>query len=145
MAKKTQKELAADARAAFLWEKAAPERKKESERLRSRARRAANAETFDAPSRRWHAVNKDRGLDSHYRRNYGLTLEQVRAMSAAQNDTCPGCLRVPAEGEKLCVDHDHETGKVRGLVCDDCNVGMGRMKDDPAILLRLAHYLSTGT
>ncbi|HEY0751460.1 MAG TPA: endonuclease domain-containing protein [Chitinophagaceae bacterium] len=42
---------------------------------------------------------------------------------------------------KCCVDHDHTTGKVRGLICHDCNVGLSRFKDDPEILRNAIKYL----
>jgi hypothetical protein len=41
----------------------------------------------------------------------------------------------------LCIDHCHNTGKVRGLLCTNCNVGLGRFKENPAMFLRAAQYV----
>jgi hypothetical protein len=76
----------------------------------------------------------------HWRRKFNLSLEDIATMKNSQTGKCPGCLR-NLEEVKLCVDHCHTTGKVRGLLCDDCNVGIGRLRDDPTILHRLIDYL----
>jgi hypothetical protein len=54
--------------------------------------------------------------------------------------TCPIC-SVPLDGVVVVMDHDHETGKKRGLLCDPCNKGLGFFRDDPNILTRAAEYL----
>lgn len=80
---------------------------------------------------------------SKLRRRYGLTLEQHDAMLAAQNGVCAICCR-PEEHKKytrLSVDHDHDTGKVRGLLCRRCNSMLANSGDDPALLIRGAQYL----
>ena len=82
-------------------------------------------------------------------RKYGLTLEEYGIMLAAQDGKCAVC-RTPA-GEcqnqygsiPLAVDHDHVTGKVRGLLCMKCNRAAGFLQDDPEIVRNLATYLST--
>lgn len=78
---------------------------------------------------------------------YGITKEQYLEMSAAQNDKCACCGRpesatTPSGKVKaLCVDHCHKTNVVRGLLCSNCNSGLGMFKDDPAIILSAAAYL----
>lgn len=70
-------------------------------------------------------------------------------MLADQDGRCAGCqgeliLRLHEtnnSGQDLVVDHCHETGKVRGLLCRTCNMGLGQLKDDPARLRRLADYV----
>lgn len=56
--------------------------------------------------------------------------------------SCAICGKKP-EGKNLCVDHDHETKKVRGLLCNRCNLAIGLMKDDVEILFKAINYLST--
>lgn len=68
---------------------------------------------------------------------YRLTDTQYAAMVEAQ----AGCCAVCAQPSKLVVDHDHATGEIRGLLCDPCNVGLGRYDDDPERLMAAAAYL----
>ena len=81
------------------------------------------------------------------RKKYGLTLEQIEEMARAQNGCCPICLRgLGAPNEKgkptkVCVDHDHVTRKVRGLLCDPCNKGIGQMNDDVRRMRSAISYL----
>lgn len=59
----------------------------------------------------------------------------------AQKGHCAGCLRTDNNGKRFVEDHDHLTGKKRGLLCHLCNLAIGNAKDDPVILRRLAAYL----
>lgn len=70
---------------------------------------------------------------------YGITIEQYDAMMAAQDGRCAICGVLPTR--HLCVDHDHETGEVRGLLCEPCNFALGHMADDVDRLLAAAAYL----
>lgn len=54
---------------------------------------------------------------------------------------CEICLREFGPNLRRCVDHCHTTGKVRGILCDDCNISLGKMADDPERLKRAAVYL----
>ena len=81
-----------------------------------------------------------RQRDATRKRKYGITREDYEARLAAQNGVCAICSRPPTDKE-LRVDHDHQTGAVRGLLCDDCNVGIGRLRDDAGIVLLALEYL----
>jgi len=77
---------------------------------------------------------------------YGLTPEQHDAMLAAQNGLCAICGSPPnpdgiRAASRLHTDHDHVTGKARALLCNSCNNGLGRFKDDPALLRAAAEYI----
>lgn len=70
---------------------------------------------------------------------YGVTVEQYESMLAAQDSRCAICRR---ESDKpLCVDHNHETGAVRGLLCWHCNIALGKLQDDPEVVRAALEYL----
>ncbi len=80
------------------------------------------------------------------KKHYGITLEQYEQMLELQTGVCAICHRPEVAKNKwgykrLAVDHNHQTGKVRGLLCNNCNNGLGRMKDSKEILLQAALYL----
>jgi hypothetical protein len=76
-------------------------------------------------------------------RQYGITEDDYSALCAKQDGRCAICGSAEAGGwgGQLPVDHDHETGRVRGLLCNGCNSGLGRFGDDPDRLLAAAAYL----
>lgn len=73
-------------------------------------------------------------------RKYGLTLARYESMRVAQANRCAICFQV-SESNRLSIDHDHETGAVRGLLCTRCNWALGIMLDDPERLQSAATYL----
>lgn len=75
-------------------------------------------------------------------RKYGITLEQFDRMKATQNSCCACCGESETIlGKTLAIDHDHATGKVRALLCTNCNTGIGHFKDDIFRLERAISYL----
>jgi hypothetical protein len=80
---------------------------------------------------------------THLKKKYGMTLEDYERMLEAQGGGCAICGRPPREDISLHVDHDHETGLIRGLLCFPCNNAIGLMKDDPERLHRAADYVAT--
>jgi len=71
-------------------------------------------------------------------RSSGLTAELFDQMVIAQGGLCSICLQ---QLRQLHVDHDHQTGAIRGLLCPGCNMGLGNFRDDPKSLIRAALYL----
>lgn len=90
------------------------------------------------PVRRQKPFKKPSPSRSRYNK-YGLTVEQVDA-TAQHQQVCPGCF-IPLTEKNRAVDHDHDSGIARGLLCRSCNSGMGQAGDDPDRLERLAAYL----
>jgi hypothetical protein len=69
---------------------------------------------------------------------YGLDYEKYNTMLDKQNGVCDICKRVPV---KPVIDHCHKTNKVRGIICNTCNSGIGMLKDDLKIIKNAVKYL----
>lgn len=78
------------------------------------------------------------------KKNFGITLAEYEAMCEQQHNQCAICGREPRETTMkygLAVDHCHETGVVRGLLCNDCNIGLGKLGDNVHGVQRALDYL----
>jgi len=74
--------------------------------------------------------------------NYNMTLEQYQEKLTEQFSGCPICnITIMETGKTLIVDHNHKTGKTRGLICRNCNSAIGLLKDDPKIVKNALTYL----
>ena len=79
---------------------------------------------------------------NHLVEKYGITPEDYEVMLAEQHNRCVICGKDQSEeGFALAVDHDHDSGKIRGLLCQKCNRGLGDFRDDSRLLRRAADYL----
>lgn len=109
------------------------------------------------PDKKYYEANKERLKESnkkyykeHYVKevhaakqrikNFGVTQEEYDRMLEAQNGVCAVC-GGSNKGKGLCVDHDHITGKVRGLLCHKCNLALGMAEDNLETLKNLVTYL----
>lgn len=103
--------------------------------------RLKNPEKQKAAQQRWYEENQDRVKDYRLQKKYGINLERYRLMLEQQGGGCAICgTKVPGgRGSRgyFHVDHSHETGQVRQLLCHGCNTGLGAFKEK-AGLLRLA-------
>jgi len=85
-----------------------------------------------------------RAREHSFKRYCGVTREQADSMSAAQGGLCAICRKAP-DGKGNCarlhVDHDHLTGKIRGMLCHRCNRALGFTREDPTVLRAMADYL----
>jgi|ERR1035437_911507 hypothetical protein len=75
------------------------------------------------------------------KKKYGIAMADYDRMLEEQGGGCAFCFRKPAEGKYLHVDHCHVTGKVRGLLCHQCNWYLGTIEEDRQILARIVTYL----
>ncbi|MGI8809928.1 MAG: endonuclease VII domain-containing protein [Acidimicrobiales bacterium] len=115
-----------------------PARKRTQEwRLANLERATANQQAFVASGGKRLADRK-----SYLKRKYGMTIEQYDAMLDAQGGGCCICGRPPREDISLHVDHDHSTGKVRGILCFCCNNALADFGEDPELLKKAASYVS---
>jgi hypothetical protein len=117
----------------------------------------ANQEVYDARAIAWRQANPE-AVREHDRRRYaksphrrlarralmyGLTVAEIEAIRERQGGVCAICRQGSPNERDLCIDHDHSTGEVRGLLCVLCNSGLGQFRDDPVILRAAIEYLAT--
>lgn len=110
--------------------------------------RVKNRDRLQAQRAEFRAANRDK-LRGEYRvanlkRLYGITTEDYAAMNEAQHGQCAICERSgSSRGRRLAVDHDHATGKIRGLICDTCNVKIISLAfDGTGLFVKALSYLS---
>lgn len=136
----------------------------EAHKAALRARYAANPEKYKAQAKRGREKNIEKARETaraYYKRNshkwlsharlkqYGLSHLALDAMLIAQSYACKICDVEFEHGagnsspRQMHVDHCHSTGAVRGLLCRDCNLGLGRFKDSPRSLARAIRYLAS--
>lgn len=137
----------------------------EKSRAACRKWRAENPEKQKAATKRWTLANPERAkaLGKAYRaahpgktrewglnyrrrnpeysmKRYGISLSDFIEMAVRQNAKCAIC----GKQEKLCVDHCHDSGTVRGLLCRQCNSAIGLLDDSIEILSKAKKYLKEG-
>lgn len=125
------------------------EHERAMQRERVRRARAKNPEKYrqqdrEAKARRYADPVTRKKIQEQSRiariaRMYGLTRIEYEMLTARHGGTCAIC---KLKTDALCIDHDHDTGKVRGVLCVDCNLGLGRFKDNPDRLRGAIKYLS---
>lgn len=93
-----------------------------------------------ADAKAYRDAHPDLYRDSKLRTTFGIGLSDYNDMLSQQNGRCAICKRLPGK-RRLGVDHDHKTGKVRGLLCGPCNVILGFVDDNPEALLDAMFYL----
>lgn len=110
-------------------------------------RKIQTKEERTAKHKKWRTNNPKAAqyrFDRNLRVHHNLTPEQFEEMARAQNGVCAICQETHPEASvfrRLLVDHNHETGEIRGLLCHNCNTAIGLMKDDPARLQKAIEYL----
>lgn len=92
-------------------------------------------------ARDYHRANRDLVAEKRMFREYGITRADFDRMNAEQDGKCLVCGGGPGVKGRLYIDHCHTTGEVRGLLCTQCNTGLGMFADDPDRLLAAAAYL----
>lgn len=79
--------------------------------------------------------------DYRLKTKFGISLELYTSMIAERNGLCDICKRVSNGRGSLHVDHDHVTGKIRGLLCSNCNLALGMFQDSRETILAAERYL----
>ena len=123
----TEEQKKKNAERSARWRAADPERHAKKNRADKKRWRKNNPEK-----------NRQRCRDAKLRKKYGLSPEQHAAMTEAQAGICLIC----CNERKLFIDHCHATGKVRGLICHNCNSVLGHAGDSAEVLTNAVKYLT---
>lgn len=114
-----------------------------------RLKRIAEAEAGGRAFKASGSYDYKRERASRIKKEYGITMQAAEAMLSAQGGGCAICakpLSIAQEGKAAAdyshVDHCHTTGKVRGILCNNCNHGIGKFMDNPDLLRAAANYLA---
>jgi hypothetical protein len=115
---------------------------KEEEKAYSREYRKNNKERYNTGRREYWGTG-DRIMRKDLRKRYNLTLEEFEKLKDAQDNKCGICKNVFTKTPAI--DHNHSTGNVRGLLCSNCNTGIGLLKDSVECLVNAINYLENDT
>jgi len=123
--------------------------------MRDKIKVAANNKAYKAKHKKRLAIRnkelkqntkyhrKDSYVDKQLQRKYGITLEQYNTMLEQQGYECGICgIHQDDLKRRMCVDHNHTTNIVRGLLCDRCNMALGHLSDDIDTLKNAINYLN---
>ncbi len=132
-----------------FWGKENPEKKKLNQKRYAEKHRSQ----IDSSIERWRKANPDKirqyifnGYMRHLEKKFGITVADYDDMYIEQGGRCAICGTHQSElSKRFCVDHNHDTDNVRGLLCDRCNTGIGRFKDNINLLQNAVKYLQEET
>lgn len=115
--------------------------KKNRDRIieRNKKYRQDHPEESKQRAREYSKTHKREAKNTKLKLYYGITIEHYEDMYSEQEGKCAIC---GIQQESLVVDHDHETGKVRKLLCKKCNLALGYVNDDPRIIENMLYYLA---
>lgn len=86
----------------------------------------------------WRLKNPTKSRQSYLKRTYKFSLKEYEELKAIQAGQCGLCFKI---SKRLVIDHNHETGKIRSLLCTTCNAGLGQFKDSIDLLQNAIAYL----
>lgn len=121
-----------------------PAKVREQSREASRRYYERHPERRKASSVAYRKRNPDNRHNRDLRVKYGISIADYDRLLLSQGGHCALCSTTPEQNgkkQRLCVDHDHETRIVRGLLCDKHNRGIGLFGDDPEMLMKAIEYL----
>jgi hypothetical protein len=104
----------------------------------------ANREKVNEQRRQYLKKYPDRTRATNLKAKYGITIEQWNARFTSQDNKCAICgAPDPGAYGKWHTDHDHTTNTVRGILCQQCNTGLGKLKESKALLVKAQEYLAS--
>lgn len=93
-------------------------------------------------ARDWKQRNPEKVAAQRRRRNYGISDLEFNELLVKQGGLCAICKKESVGKKTLDVDHDHDTGEIRGLLCFHCNTGLGHFRDSAELLQAAKDYLT---
>jgi hypothetical protein len=124
------------------------EQKREKNRLKNKLWREKNKESYLKSASKYRNKNRNKLKNYKLLKRYGISTEDYNLLLQNQNGKCSICgndeiaiHKISKQKQKLAVDHCHETGKVRGLLCQDCNRGIGLFHENILRLEKAINYL----
>lgn len=121
------------------------QKNKERQRAKRREYYVANREAIREKERLWRRNNqfraKMRDFKHGLKKDYGITLEQYEELFKRQDNRCGICRTKRGDIKRPCVDHCHSSLQVRGVLCQNCNVGLAHFRDNPLFLKYAIYYL----
>jgi hypothetical protein len=131
---------------AAKWRSENREKAREISRRANAKRKVENPELVRAYQVSYRERNRELLGDKERERRFGITRHEYAKMFHEQNGVCAICSKPETATRNgkikaLAVDHNHQTGKVRGLLCSDCNTGIGKLKEDRNIFVSAIRYL----
>ena len=116
---------------------------RESKQFKDNSKRYRSTEKYKAYYREYQSTHKHKTVshDYHLKNKFNITIEKYETILKEQGGVCSVCRGENPSGNRLAVDHNHETGQVRGLLCHKCNTALGYADDNIYRLLQLSDYL----
>jgi hypothetical protein len=93
------------------------------------------------PKRTYCRKHLEKMRDAGFKRLYGISLEERAVILQKQKNRCLICKEKFASSFSSHIDHDHVTGRIRGILCNNCNCGLGYFRDNPQLLHAAIEYL----
>lgn len=91
--------------------------------------------------RKAHPAARETARAAHLLRTYGISRDQYEALLVDQGGVCAICGQPERTTRRMAVDHDHKTGKIRGILCHGCNTGLGAMREKAEVMAAAIRYL----
>lgn len=119
------------------WHKENPDRASKNNRLWY----ARNAEAVKERSAVWQRENPEKVRSRELKKKYGLSVEKFNAMLSDQGGACKICKKQAQKNKNLSVDHCHTSNRIRGIICQPCNMALGMVKDNVGVLRSMIAYV----
>jgi hypothetical protein len=108
--------------------------------------RQKNKDKLYGYTRKWQNKNKEKmkmhGIKYNLKKKFDMSLSEYDNIYSLQGGVCAICGKTNKNGNRLSVDHDHKTGKIRELLCANCNIVLGYAHDDRNVLFKMIEYLN---